>query len=73
LIEHDRERALQYNGALADVYRYFLLNKSRELVLLKDEIEFATHYCTLLKLRFNESVRVSLPADDDLLWTCPQK
>jgi hypothetical protein len=69
LIEHDREKALQFNTALADVYRYILLNKSQELVLLKDEIEFLGHYCALLKLRFSEGIQISLPADEDLLNT----
>ena len=66
LIEHDRERALQFNCALAEVYQYILLNKSHELVLLKDEIEFLSHYCDLLKLRFSEGIQVFLP-DKDLL------
>lgn len=67
LIEHDREKALQFNSALADAYRYILRNKSQELVLLKDEIEFLGHYCSLLKLRFSEGIQISLPADKDLL------
>ncbi len=67
LIEHDREKALQFNSAMADAYRYILQNKNRELVLLKDEIEFLGHYCSLLKLRFSEAIQIRLPADQDLL------
>jgi len=67
LIEHDRAKALQFNSALADAYRYILRNKSQELVLLMDEIEFLGHYCSLLKLRFSEGIQISLPADKDLL------
>jgi len=56
LIENDRERALQFNESLSDVYRYILMNKQKELVTLKEEIEFANNYFVLIRIRFGLGV-----------------
>ncbi len=58
LIENDKTKALKFNDSLSDVYRYILMNKSKELVQLKDEIEFLNNYFSLLKLRFGSGVQL---------------
>ncbi|WP_421870989.1 sensor histidine kinase [Marinoscillum sp.] len=57
LIENDQSKALLFNESLSDVYRYILMNKQKELVTLKEELEFANNYFTLMQIRFGLGVR----------------
>lgn len=66
LIEDKPLRARQFNDNLADVYRYILQNKKRDLVLLNEELQFLDDYYSLLKIRFEEAVRLQLKVDDEL-------
>jgi sensor histidine kinase YesM len=70
LIEHDPQKARLFNDNLAEVYRYILSNKERNLVLLSEEIAFAERYFALLRIRFGDSVVMTVECDapaDDLL------
>ncbi|MET0464228.1 MAG: histidine kinase [Chitinophagaceae bacterium] len=67
LIEEKPARAKQFNDTLADVYRYILQNKARDLVLLRDEIEFLNSYFLLLKIRFEKAVHLEKRIDDAAL------
>src|SRR4030095_753385 len=60
LIENDAEKAKLFNESLADVYRYILQNKSRDLVLLREEINFLHDYFSLLKIRFEKAVQMNV-------------
>lgn len=64
LIEEAPERARVFNEHLADVYRYILRNRSRELVMLQEEVDFLFDYFALLKIRYGEAVqlRMEIPA-----------
>lgn len=66
LIENNQEKALLFNDKLADVYRYILMNKDKELVPLQAEIEFLNNYFTLLKLRFGNSIYLNYPTTKSL-------
>lgn len=57
LIENDQKRALDFNESLSDVYRYILMNKEKELVTLKEELEFANNYFVLIQIRFGLGVK----------------
>lgn len=59
LIDEDQAMAKQFTESLAEVYRYILSNKERELVLLEDELDFLDKYIALLKLRFGEALQVN--------------
>ena len=59
LIEVKPEKAKQFNDNLADVYRYILHNKARDLVLLNEEIVFIEDYFSLLKIRFENAVQLN--------------
>jgi len=63
LIEDKPEKARIFNDTLAEVYRYILQNKSRDLVLLREEMEFLEHYFALLKIRFEQAVQLKIPGD----------
>jgi LytS/YehU family sensor histidine kinase len=56
LIESDPAKAKRFNEHLADVYRYILLNKERDLVLLREELDFVDHYFSLLRIRFSDAM-----------------
>lgn len=66
LIEERPDKAKLFNDNLADVYRYILQNKARDLVLLQDELAFLKSYFLLLKIRFEEAVRLQFNLSDDL-------
>lgn len=58
LIEEKPLKAKLFNDSLADVYRYILQNKARDLVLLREEMEFLQNYFSLLKIRFEKAVQM---------------
>jgi hypothetical protein len=58
LIDKDVIKAKLFNENLADVYRYILQNKGRDLVLLREEIDFVSDYFSLLKIRYEEAVQL---------------
>ena len=67
LIEDNPAKAKQFNKTLANVYRYILQNKSRDLVLLQEEIIFLYDYFSLLKIRFEEAVQMNVFIGGQLL------
>lgn len=73
LIEEDPYKARQFNDHLADVYRYILQNKARDLVLVREEINFLNDYFALLKIRFEDAVQllISIPEDEKDLFLIP--
>jgi sensor histidine kinase YesM len=60
LIEEKPSKAKQFNDNLADVYRYILQNKARDLVLLKEEMDFLHDYFSLLTIRFEDAVQLKI-------------
>lgn len=66
LIEEKPLKAKQFNDNLADVYRYILHNKGRELVLLQEEIGFMNDYFSLLKIRFENAVQLNNNCDEEI-------
>lgn len=58
LIEDHPEKARLFNDNLAEVYRYILQNKSRDLVLLREEMAFLEQYFLLLRIRFERAVQL---------------
>ncbi len=67
LIEEKPQRARQFNDNLADVYRYILQNKRRELVLLREEMQFLDDYFFLLVIRFEKAVQLNTTIPDILM------
>jgi LytS/YehU family sensor histidine kinase len=70
LIEEKPVKARQFNDNLADVYRYILQNKARDLVLLREEMEFLQNYFSLLQIRFENAVQLHLHLEEALLDQC---
>ena len=64
LISQNQEKAKLFNDTLAKVYRYILLNKEKDLIQLKEEIEFASNYFYLLKIRYQTGLSMVIKMDN---------
>ena len=60
LISTDVQTAHMFNQKLAQVYKYILLNKDREIISLQNEIDFIEDYFFLLKLRHEEKLNLEV-------------
>lgn len=56
LIEQDPQRGREFCDTLAEVYRYVLDSRQRDLVPLGDELAFLRRYHRLLELRFGDAM-----------------
>jgi Histidine kinase len=60
LIVRDPPRGREFCDLLAEVYRYVLASRDRDLVPLADELAFVRNYHRLLVLRFGDAVQLDL-------------
>lgn len=60
LINTDPDKATRFVHKLSDVYRYLLEQRETELVPLDEEVRFLEDYIYLQKIRFGESLRVTV-------------
>lgn len=67
LIDDKPEKARLFNDNLADVYRYILQNKVRDLVLLREEVNFLESYFLLLKIRFENAVQMQITIPEEAM------
>lgn len=58
LIATDTAKAEIFTSKLAQVYKYLLLNKDRELISLREELRFIEDYFFLLKIRHGEKLQL---------------
>jgi len=58
LILNDPQTAHTFNSKLATVYKYFLVNKDRELITLQGEIEFIENYFFVLQVRHDNKLHL---------------
>jgi hypothetical protein len=58
LIVHNPQQAHSFNNRLAQVYKYFLLNKNRETIPLLEELEFIESYFYLLQIRHDNKLQL---------------
>ena len=71
LVEENPGKAKEFILKLSKVYRYVLENKSEELITLKQELEFAENYMSLLKTRFGDGLRYSIKVDSQDRYILP--
>ncbi|MEO7801711.1 MAG: histidine kinase [Ginsengibacter sp.] len=67
LIASDSQKANLFNDTLAQVYKYFLLNKSKDLVPADDEINFVKQYIMLLRVRLDNHLELHFNFDEKQL------
>jgi hypothetical protein len=60
LIEEDPKKAEQFTLQLSDIYKYVLENKDKNTVSVKQEIDFARKYLSLLQMRFEDQLQFSI-------------
>ncbi|MBI1341425.1 MAG: hypothetical protein GC171_00685 [Terrimonas sp.] len=66
LILKNPEQAFLFNARLAQVYKYFLITRNKQVVLLRDEIEFMKNYFFLLQIRHDDKLKMDIElAEDD--------
>lgn len=58
LIDEKNTEAQTYLEKLADVYRYVLVSKQKDVVSLQEEMEFVEAYMYLNKVRFRENIQI---------------
>ena len=58
VIAHDPARARDFCDRLAEVYRYVLASRGRQLVSLQEELDFVANYYALLALRFGSAIEL---------------
>ena len=59
LILNDPATAHEFNSKLASVYKYFLINKDRELITLQGELEFIENYFFVLQVRHDNKLSLT--------------
>ena len=63
LIAENQDIAIEFTQKLSDVYRYILQTKDKELVRLREEIEFSRAYLFLLQMRYPENLHFTFNID----------
>lgn len=58
LIDEENVDTQQYLERLSDVYRYVLVSRSKNTVLLEEEMAFLDAYVYLNKIRFRDNLQV---------------
>jgi sensor histidine kinase YesM len=58
LILFDPKTAHIFNSKLASILKYFLINKNKETISLKYELEFMDDYIYLLRLRYDNKIEL---------------
>ena len=66
LVKHDPVNAVAFTNNLASVYKYFLINKEKDLVPLQDEIDFINNYLFLIKIRFEEAIEMKIQSNCEI-------
>ncbi len=61
LIGENPLQAEKFTTKLSKVYRYVLEQKGKDLISLEEELKFAKSYMELLKMRFEDGVKFSIP------------
>ena len=67
LIEEDSKLAQKFVSQLSKVYRYILEVRSRSVVTVEEELEFAKSYLFLLSIRFDSGFSFTINVEDKQL------
>ena len=63
------EKVKDYVSELAQVYRYVLLLEKKNIVSLKEELDFIQSYLYIIKSRLENAIDINIQVDKDLLNT----
>jgi sensor histidine kinase YesM len=65
LVYDDQRMAVKFIQQMSDLFRYVLDSRDKELVPLKDELEFIRSYTFMLKTRFEEKLIIDIDVQPD--------
>jgi len=65
LVYDDQAIAVKFIRQLSDLFRYVLDSRDKELVPLKDELEFINSFTFLLKTRFENKLKIDIDVQPD--------
>lgn len=65
LITQDCDKAVMFTRKLSEVYKYFLINKNKELVSMSEELEFIRNYHFLLQIRHDDKIKLRVEMDEE--------
>jgi LytS/YehU family sensor histidine kinase len=60
LVYDDQAMAVKFIQQMSDLFRYVLDSRDKELVPLKDELEFIRSFIFLLKTRFEDKLKIEI-------------
>ncbi len=64
LVEKDSRKAVKFIAELSNVYRYLLQSNEKEIIDLKQEMQFTMAYFFLLQTRFGEGIQLDVKLSD---------
>lgn len=67
LISHDANASVEFVKQFSNVYRYILKSDEKELILLREEIDFIQSYLYLLKTRFDSGLSIDITIPESSL------
>lgn len=62
LVYTDQEQAVKFIRQLSNMFHYVLRSRDKELVPLKEELDFIDSYISLLKTRFGDKIKIDISA-----------
>jgi two-component system, LytTR family, sensor kinase len=65
LVYTDQEQAVKFIRQLSDLFQYVLDSRDKELVTLKEEMQFLNAYMYLLNTRFGDKLKVNISIDEN--------
>jgi sensor histidine kinase YesM len=63
LVYADQAQAVKFIRQMSDLFRYILDNRDKELVSIREELNFLNAYLYLLKTRFDDKITISVNLD----------
>ena len=70
LINNNTEKASLFTQKLAQSYKYFLVHRSHEMILLSEELRFIDDYFFLLQIRHDHKLKLKVDVDESRTHSC---
>ena len=67
LIDIDKEKSREFVLSLSQMYRYIMGQQNRDMVPLRDEIDFLHHYVDILTKRYRDQLTVVIDGEDRII------
>jgi sensor histidine kinase YesM len=67
LIDEDPDQAQVFLSGLSKIYRYILENRNEDLCTVAEELSFAQQYFKLQKIRFEDSIMMTIDVPQDVM------